>query len=750
MKQTNKTILSSLLVLALMLCCLPGGMRKATADNDDHVHDGITFQPLMSTTFPTDGKYYLKEERNFSLGEQGATITDKLNLCLNGKKITCSGTTTSGAVIIVSNGATLNLYDPHGSGRFAITAPDGKTASLRNYETVNIYSGTVSFPNKGEILNYGSMNMTGGSINFINDGEISGSGTMNMSGGSITADNNVVITVNSGIFTLSGGNIDLKNEAAIHVYNGGTFNLSGNPSIKGASEGILLESGGVININGKLTYNDPIIVQASGNPCVITSGYSKYHTEDPSVWFKPYNPNYKIVLSGSEALMTNHVHWIDYSISPDHTIIQAQCNNPDCYLTQEQRLLTISSPENPVYNGEAIPAKLSDGYSTEAFPNTEIVYSQPGSALKSAPVNAGTYVASVTAGTVTATTEYTIAKAPVTITVDAKTKVYGEKDPELTATVTGLIGSDKLNYTLSRTAGEDAGEYTITAVMGDNPNYDVTVKTNVFTITKANAAVATAPAAITGLTYTGTAQELITAGTAEGGEMRYALGTDTVTAPIDGWNTAIPTGTDELTYYVWYKTAGDQNHNDTTPVCLTVVIGEPPVPPTPPKTDLSGAKITADDQEYTGKTIQPKLTVTVGGKALSANTDYTAVFSNNKNIGKAAVTITGAGNYTGTASGTFNIIPKKVTSPKLKAGKKQLTLTWKAGKGIDGYEIEYGLKKTFKGSKLVTVKGAKSDEYEIKKLKAKKTYYVRIRTFKKVKGKKYYSAWSKILSKKTK
>ena len=173
----------------------------------------------------------------------------------------------------------------------------------------------------------------------------------------------------------------------------------------------------------------------------------------------------------------------------------------------------------------------------------------------------------------------------------------------------------------------------------------------------------------------------------------------------------------------------------------------------PPKTDIGKAKISAEDQEYTGKEIKPKLTVKLNGKKLKEKKDYTAAFKFNKDIGKATVTITGTGDYTGTATGSFLIIPKKVGSPKLTAekGKKDaLTLSWKAGKGIDGYEIEYGLKKDFKGAKKIKIKGAKNDEYEIKKLTAKKTYYVRIRAWKKAKGKMYYSAWSKTLSKKVK
>ena len=59
---------------------------------------------------------------------------------------------------------------------------------------------------------------------------------------------------------------------------------------------------------------------------------------------------------------------------------------------------------------------------------------------------------------------------------------------------------------------------------------------------------------------------------------------------------------------------------------------------------------------YTGKTLkQSKLTVTVNGKKLSAKTDYTVKYKNNKNIGKATITITGKGNYKGTVKKTFQI-----------------------------------------------------------------------------------------------
>ncbi len=80
---------------------------------------------------------------------------------------------------------------------------------------------------------------------------------------------------------------------------------------------------------------------------------------------------------------------------------------------------------------------------------------------------------------------FTISPAPATITADNKTKVQGEDDPELTATVTGLVGSDTLNYTLSRAGGEEVGEHEIIVTVGENPNYTVTAVNGILTITEA-------------------------------------------------------------------------------------------------------------------------------------------------------------------------------------------------------------------------------------------------------------------------
>ncbi|MDC7287309.1 leucine-rich repeat domain-containing protein [Blautia schinkii] len=91
---------------------------------------------------------------------------------------------------------------------------------------------------------------------------------------------------------------------------------------------------------------------------------------------------------------------------------------------------------------------------------------------------------------------------------------------------------------------------------------------------------------------------------------------------------------------------------------------------------LTAAAVSAvKDQVYTGKNLTPSVTVKVGGKTLKNKTDYTLSYKNNKAIGKATVTITGKGNYTGTVKKTFNIIPKKGASYTVSGLKYKITKT---------------------------------------------------------------------------
>ncbi len=95
--------------------------------------------------------------------------------------------------------------------------------------------------------------------------------------------------------------------------------------------------------------------------------------------------------------------------------------------------------------------------------------------------------------------------------------------------------------------------------------------------------------------------------------------------------------------------------------------------------------------------------------------------------------------------------PKSVTPKTVKSAKKAISVEWKKVGGVKGYQVQVATDKKFKkNKKTVNIKKQKTTKTTVKKLKAKKKYYVRIRTYKIVNGKKVYSAWSKVKSVKTK
>mgnify|MGYP002795666864 FL=1 len=104
-----------------------------------------------------------------------------------------------------------------------------------------------------------------------------------------------------------------------------------------------------------------------------------------------------------------------------------------------------------------------------------------------------------------------------------------------------------------------------------------------------------------------------------------------------------------------------------------------------------------------------------------------------------------------TTKNTEAVKPKKTSIKKLSKGKKKFTVTWAKVSGVKGYQIQYSSdKKLKKNNKSVTVTKQKKTKATVKKLKSKKKYYVRVRTYKTVNGKKIYSSWSKVKSVKTK
>lgn len=172
---------------------------------------------------------------------------------------------------------------------------------------------------------------------------------------------------------------------------------------------------------------------------------------------------------------------------------------------------------------------------------------------------------------------------------------------------------------------------------------------------------------------------------------------------------------------------------------------------------VSKCKLTLSSTSYTynGKVKTPTVSVkNHKGTKLIKGTHYTISYAKGrKNVGTYKVTVKMKGNYSGTKTLTFKINPKKTSVSKLTAAKRSLKVSIKKqSKQVSGYQVQYSTSKKFTESttKAKTVKSYKTTSLTLKSLKAKKTYYVRVRTYKTVNGKKYYSGWSSYKSKKTK
>ncbi len=161
--------------------------------------------------------------------------------------------------------------------------------------------------------------------------------------------------------------------------------------------------------------------------------------------------------------------------------------------------------------------------------------------------------------------------------------------------------------------------------------------------------------------------------------------------------------------------------------------------------DITKASVSGiSTKAFTGKAITQNVTVKVGNTVLKNGTDYTVSYSNNKNVGKATVKITGKGKYGGVITKTFKINPAKQEIQKLTAKSKAFFVDWAQKGSATGYEIQYATNSKFTGAKKVTITNNKTDKTTVSKLSANKKYYVRVRSYTTVGGTKYYGAWSAV------
>ena len=159
-------------------------------------------------------------------------------------------------------------------------------------------------------------------------------------------------------------------------------------------------------------------------------------------------------------------------------------------------------------------------------------------------------------------------------------------------------------------------------------------------------------------------------------------------------------------------------------------------------------KLSITKAAFDGKRKTPSLTIRDSqGNKLKKGRDYTVKYPKyRKLVGKYAYKITFKGNYAGNETVYMTIQPQKTSIKKVTAAKKAVTVKWnKVRKQTSGYQIMVATNKKFtKNKKTVTVKNYKTTSKKVTKLKSKKKYYVRVRTYRIAKGVKIYGSWSKV------
>ena len=152
----------------------------------------------------------------------------------------------------------------------------------------------------------------------------------------------------------------------------------------------------------------------------------------------------------------------------------------------------------------------------------------------------------------------------------------------------------------------------------------------------------------------------------------------------------------------------------------------------------------ATSSKFTGaKTLNVKSnkTVTRTLSKLKEKKKYYVRIRTYKTVGKVNYYSAWSTAKSATVKGVAAPAAVKLTSVKsAKAG--EMTVKWGKNAKAGGYQLQYATASNFKGAKTVTIKKAKNISATVKKLTKGKKYYVRVRTYQKVSGKTYYSAWS--------
>lgn len=651
--------------------CVCGGTHTAIGNHTEE--NKLNFQPWnpykenpanpqMPTSMPADvdGYYLTKDVTLNSIWKPSDVV-----LCLNGHKMTFSG---NGYVEISENGK-LTLTDCGTTGKLCregnevykklgINPLAGSTfdmygGTITGFRsgvsfsgggvTFRLYGGTITenqtycgagvfcFGSSSKFIMYGGKitnNRATDSGSETNGDQFGGgvflreSTKFEMYGGEITGNSaryggGVHCVGRKSVYTaemiLHGGKIT-GNTAPYGggVYFGGqAFQVTGEGKVTitdntgNGGKNVFLSYGKTIQVTGKLHEETRIGVRSFHNPPTTIAKATDVG------WIQQGNftsdiPEYGIALSedGKIVQLQTHRHSWEYIVSQDGTTITEHCTAENCGLPEDNGgSVTIKAPaDNLIYDGQGKAAVLENTL-ISGVDVSDITYTKDGTAITGTPTDAGTYTAAVTVDGKTAKVQYTIAQSGTEFSGGVKVSFYAYGDPiyvTVTPKATGKAPIRKVRALSTPQAGQMA-------------------------------------------IYEGDRQLTEAKDVTSGKELTFTI--DTAKANLgSGWHTLIA------------KFVGSQNmaaQAETKQVFIR-------------QAGIARADIAVEGKSftYTGSPITPAVSVTLkNGTQLIEGTDYTLAYTNHTNAGTATVTVTGIGNYIGTAKKTFVI--SKAAAPEI-------------------------------------------------------------------------------------
>ena len=626
-------------------------------------------KPQMPTSMPAgvDG-YYLTQDVTLNSTWSPSNVV----LCLNGHKMTFSG---KGFVEIPGNGK-LTLTDCGTTGKLCREGSEVYKKggiSLSTGSTFDMYGGTITGFQHGVSTDQvgGTIHLYGGTITGNETvhgagvfcwGSSSNPSTFIMYGGKIT--NNHATYSGSDINVKpSGGGVFLREYSKFEMYGG---EITGNTATYGGgvycgaiispNTAEMILHGGKITGNtatygggvyfkdkafqvtgkGKVTITDNTgnggknVVLFDGKTIQVIEklheetriGVTSFHgpTDGKSIpiaktenkdWIQKGNftsdiSDYGIALldDGKTVQLQTHQHSWEYIVSQDGTTITEHCTAENCGLPEDNGgSVTIKAPaDNLIYDGQGKAAVLENTL-ISGVDVSDITYTKDGTAITGTPTDAGTYTAAVTVDGKKAKVQYTILQSGTEFSGGVKVSAYVYGDPiyvTVTPQATGKAPIRKVRALSTPQAGQMA-------------------------------------------IYEGDRQLTEAQTVTSGKELTFTI--DTAKAKLgNGWHTLIA------------KFVGSQNMAAQAET-VQVYIRQAAIA----RADVA---VAGESFTYTGSPITPAVSVTLkNGTQLMKDRDYTLAYTNHTNAGTATVTVTGIGNYIGTAKKTFVI--SKAAAPEI-------------------------------------------------------------------------------------